>query len=54
VNIYGEDLHVAVPKAEEAIPRLRAAMEAAGFSVERLERIPPSIEDVFVSLSKTV
>ncbi|MBI3810610.1 MAG: ABC transporter ATP-binding protein [Nitrospirae bacterium] len=54
VNIYGEELHVAVPKAEEAIPRLRAAIEGAGFSVERLERIQPSIEDVFVSLSKTL
>ncbi|MBI3611466.1 MAG: ABC transporter ATP-binding protein [Nitrospirae bacterium] len=52
VNIYGEEIHVAVPRAEEAIPRLRAVMEAAGLSVERLERIQPSIEDVFVSLSK--
>jgi len=54
VNIYGEDLHVAVPRADEAIPRLRAALEEAGISVERLERIQPSIEDVFVSLSKTM
>lgn len=52
VNIYGEELHVAVPKAEEAIPRLRAALETAGISAGRLERIQPSIEDVFVSLSK--
>ncbi|MBI3994456.1 MAG: DUF4162 domain-containing protein, partial [Nitrospirae bacterium] len=54
VNIYGEELHVAVPRADEAIPRLRAAVEAAGVPVERLERIQPSIEDVFVSLSKTM
>lgn len=53
VNIYGEELHVAVPRAEEAIPRLRAAIEQAGLSVVRIERIAPSIEDVFVSLSKT-
>ncbi|MBI3596231.1 MAG: ABC transporter ATP-binding protein [Nitrospirae bacterium] len=53
VNIYGEDLHVAVPRADEAIPRLRAAMEEAGISVGRIERIQPSIEDVFVSLSKS-
>ena len=54
VNIYGEELHVAVPSADEAIPRLRTVMEAAGFSMERVERIQPSIEDVFVSLSKTM
>ena len=54
VNIYGEDLHAAVPRANEAIPPLRAALEKAGIPVERLERIQPSIEDVFVSLSKTV
>lgn len=54
VNIYGEDLHAAVPRADEAIPPLRAALEKAGIPVERLERIQPSIEDVFVSLSKTV
>ncbi|HEY5595452.1 MAG TPA: ABC transporter ATP-binding protein [Nitrospiria bacterium] len=53
VNIYGEELHVAVPNADEAIPRLRAAVESAGLSVARVERIQPSIEDVFVSLSKS-
>jgi drug efflux transport system ATP-binding protein len=52
VNIYGEDLHVAVPNAEEAVPRLRAALSTAGLEASRLERIPPSIEDVFVALSK--
>jgi len=52
VNIYGEDLHVAVPNAAEAIPALRDALSAAGLKVSRLEHIPPSIEDVFVAISK--
>ena len=52
VNIYGEELHVAVPRADEAIPRLRAVMTEAGLPVGRLERIQPSIEDVFVALSR--
>lgn len=53
VNIYGEELHVAVAHADEAIPRLRVAIEQGGLSVRRLERVQPSIEDIFVSLSKT-
>ncbi len=52
LNIYGEEIHVAVPRASEAIPRLREALEVEGFAVERLERIPPSIEDVFVAISR--
>jgi ABC-2 type transport system ATP-binding protein len=53
VNLYGEELHVAVADAQEAIPRIRSEMERAGLTVERLERIQPSIEDVFVALSKS-
>ena len=54
VNLYGEELHVAVPNASEAIPQIRSAMDRAGLPLGRLERIQPSIEDVFVALSKTM
>ena len=53
VNIYGEELHVAVPHADVFIPQIRATLEEAQISVEGLKKIQPSIEDVFVSLSKT-
>lgn len=53
-NLYGMEIHVAVADAHEAIPRLRESMEAGGIDLVRLEPIEPSIEDVFVSLSKTV
>jgi ABC-2 type transport system ATP-binding protein len=41
---------VAVRNASEAAPAIRARLEGGGFSVERIEVIPPSMEDVFVSL----
>ena len=36
--------------AEAVLPPLRAALEQAGFVPAGLARIPPSLEDVFVSL----
>ena len=33
------------------MPRVREALEAATVHVGRLEQIPPSLEDVFVSLT---
>ncbi|HEY7678913.1 MAG TPA: ABC transporter ATP-binding protein [Terriglobia bacterium] len=49
-SLYGNALHVAVRNASEAAPAIRARLEGGGFSVERIEVIPPSMEDVFVSL----
>jgi ABC-2 type transport system ATP-binding protein len=48
--LFGESVHAVVEDAGEAIPRVRSALEGAGFQADRIERIPPSLEDVFVSL----
>ncbi len=48
--IFGKDLHVIVSDASAVSQPLRAALESAGYSVTRIERIVPSLEDVFVSL----
>lgn len=48
--LFGRDIHVMVADADVLAPRLRAALEAAGFKAESVERITPSLEDVFVSL----
>jgi ABC-2 type transport system ATP-binding protein len=48
--LFGQAVHVVVEDAGEAIPRLRAVLEGAGLPADRIERIPPSLEDVFVSL----
>ncbi len=48
--LFGESVHAVVENPDEAVPRVRAALEAAGFPGALVERIPPSLEDVFVSL----
>jgi ABC-2 type transport system ATP-binding protein len=48
--LFGRGLHVVVDSAELAIPGLSARLAAANLPAERMERIVPSLEDVFVSL----
>jgi ABC-2 type transport system ATP-binding protein len=48
--LFGRALHVVTPSAAEAIPAIEGALVGAGFAVDSLERIVPSLEDVFVSL----
>lgn len=48
--VFGDRLHVVVRDAERAIPALRADLERAGATVGGIERIPPSLEDVFISM----
>jgi len=50
VALYGAGLHALVGDAEAAAPALGARLAAAGFRPGRIERIAPSLEDVFVSL----
>jgi ABC-2 type transport system ATP-binding protein len=47
--MFGAALHVTVERPE-GLAALRSALEAEGISVERLEPVAPSLEDVFVSL----
>ncbi len=46
--VYGTLLHLIAQEGSR--PTLLAALEKAGIRVERLEAIPPSLEDVFISL----
>jgi ABC-2 type transport system ATP-binding protein len=50
--VFGSSLHAVVVDAQAALPRIREVLEARGIRVGRLEQIPPSLEDVFVSLTK--
>lgn len=50
VALFGRDLHVVTADSEALAPRLLTALPAAGFAVEAVERVTPSLEDVFVSL----
>jgi ABC-2 type transport system ATP-binding protein len=49
--VFGNALHVVVPDARTAIPRLRAVLSGQGVAVSRIEPIRASLEDVFVSLT---
>jgi len=53
VNLYGDEIHLVVESAAAAVPELRESLAAARIAVDSLEQIQPSIEDVFVSLSKS-
>ena len=48
--LFGKGIHAVVDRAEVSIPVLRAALETGGFAVGRIEKIVPTLEDVFVSL----
>jgi ABC-2 type transport system ATP-binding protein len=48
--LFGKDIHLMTEDAEALAPRLRATLTEAGFQVGTVERITPSLEDVFVSL----
>lgn len=51
VIIHGNSLHVATRvKAEEAIPLVSGKLSDYGVAVYGIERVEPSLEDVFVSL----
>jgi drug efflux transport system ATP-binding protein len=50
VALFGKNLHVVADDGEEASRLLKASLPPKGFPVERIEKITPSMEDVFVSL----
>ena len=48
--MFGRAVHCAVEDARAAAATLPALLAAKGLTVERIEPIPPSLEDVFVTL----
>jgi ABC-2 type transport system ATP-binding protein len=50
VAVFGAGLHVTVTDVAEASGRIRETLDNRGIQVRRLEPIPPSMEDLFVSL----
>ncbi len=49
--VFGSALHLVVKEAAPAIPEVRAYLADRGIAVQRVEKIRPSLEDVFVSLT---
>ncbi|MGA7236236.1 MAG: ABC transporter ATP-binding protein [Bryobacteraceae bacterium] len=50
VAVFGGGLHVTVEDPAAAEPRIRQALAAKSIEVKRLEKIMPSMEDVFVAM----
>ena len=48
--IFGSLLHVTVDSLEKATLRIKGVLQDAGIPASRIERIMPSLEDVFVTL----
>ena len=48
--IFGSLLHATVENAEEAAPEITKVLAGSGIVVNRIEKIVPSLEDVFVTL----
>jgi ABC-2 type transport system ATP-binding protein len=51
--VFGNALHLVVQNAAEAEPRIRQFLQAHSVTVTRIEKIRPTLEDVFVSLTST-
>jgi ABC-2 type transport system ATP-binding protein len=49
--VFGNSLHLVVRDAEATIPQLQRSLAGRGITVTRMEKIRPSLEDVFVSLT---
>lgn len=50
VAVFGGGLHITVDDAESTVPRIRQKLAEKSIVVTRLERIEPSMEDVFVAV----
>jgi ABC-2 type transport system ATP-binding protein len=50
VALFGKGLHVVVEETERAVPKISDLLNRKGYEATRVERIVPSLEDVFVSL----
>ena len=50
-NFFGDRYHVAVREVEKSKPVIADLLNKKGINILHMEEIPPSMEDVFVSLS---
>lgn len=51
--VFGSLLHATVESAETSVPLIRTILERSGVTLLSIERIVPSLEDVFVTLIET-
>jgi ABC-2 type transport system ATP-binding protein len=49
--VFGNALHLVVPQADSAVPELKGYLAEHNITVSKIEKIRPTLEDVFVSLT---
>ncbi|MDR3723905.1 MAG: ABC transporter ATP-binding protein [Terracidiphilus sp.] len=49
--VFGDSLHLVVEDATKTAPHIREFLSSRGIAVNRVEKIRPTLEDVFVSLT---
>jgi ABC-2 type transport system ATP-binding protein len=47
-------MHLVVDDAARRIPELRAKLQKAGLSFDRLEEVAPTIEDLFIATTSRI
>lgn len=52
IGIFGDSIHIVVQNADEKISEIENFLRKKKLTFERIEKIQPSIEDVFVALTK--
>lgn len=53
VQVLGDKLHLVVSDLDRAAPAVERRLTESGIRLERWRRIPPSLENVFISLTRT-
>ena len=52
VAVFGSALHLVVSRAETVEPQIRSHLTGGGIQVTKIEKIRPTLEDVFVALTR--
>jgi ABC-2 type transport system ATP-binding protein len=52
--LVGDGMHLVVDDAARRIPELRAKLQKAGLSFDRLEEVAPTIEDLFIATTSRI
>ena len=54
VSVFGDSVHLVVDSADKRVDEIKKMLKSKGIKFTKIEKIIPSIEDVFVSLTKEI
>jgi ABC-2 type transport system ATP-binding protein len=53
VQLFGDRLNVVIDDPEKAIPQIQAALLREGIPLAQMRLLPPSLENVFISVTES-